>query len=165
MASSILTGGRLGWMSSLPRAGWKKHYSRGRKNLKTWRKKILEGVGWESLDNYSALLGKRCVGWVFYGENSVLVVGVTSGLLLEEVVGESVDSEAAPLSSPHAWRYTIKSYIAKFFSIINDLDKIKVKIEDEDQALLLLYSLSSSYKSFRECIIYGGKSTIKVNEI
>jgi len=59
----------------------------------------------------------------------------------------------------------IKSHIVKFFSIINDLDKIKVKIKDEDQALLLLCSLPSLYKSFREAIIYGGKLTIKVNEV
>jgi len=58
----------------------------------------------------------------------------------------------------------IKSHIAEFSSIINDLDKIKVKIKDEDQALLLLCSLLSSYKSFRKAI-YGGKSTIKVNEV
>jgi len=55
----------------------------------------------------------------------------------------------------------IKSHIAEFFSIINDLDKIEVKRED-DQALLLLCSLPSSYKSFRKALIYGGKSTIKV---
>jgi len=42
----------------------------------------------------------------------------------------------------------IKSYIAKFTSIVNELDKIEVKIKDEDQALLLLCSLSFSYKSF-----------------
>jgi len=59
----------------------------------------------------------------------------------------------------------IKSHIAEFSSIINDLDKIEVKIEDEDQALLLLCSLPSSCKSFREAIIYGGKSTIKINEV
>jgi len=59
----------------------------------------------------------------------------------------------------------IKSHIVKFFSIINDLDKIEVKIEYENQAFLLLCSLPSSYKSFRESIIYGGKSTIKVNEV
>jgi len=59
----------------------------------------------------------------------------------------------------------IKSHIAKFFCIINDLDKIEVKIEDKNQALLLLCSLPSSYKRFREAIIYGGKSTIKVNEV
>ena len=59
----------------------------------------------------------------------------------------------------------ITSHIAEYFSIINDLDKIKVKIEDDDQALLLLCTLPSSYKRFREAIIYGGKSTIKVNEV
>ena len=36
----------------------------------------------------------------------------------------------------------IKSYIAEFFFIINDLDKIEVKIEDEDHALLLLCFLT-----------------------
>ena len=59
----------------------------------------------------------------------------------------------------------IKSHIAEFSSITNDLDKMEVKIEDEDQALLLLYSLPSSCKRFREAIIYGGKSTIKVNGV
>ena len=59
----------------------------------------------------------------------------------------------------------IKPHIEEFSSIINDLDKIEIKIEDEDQAFLLLYSLPFSYKSFRKAIIYGGKSTIKVNEI
>ena len=32
----------------------------------------------------------------------------------------------------------IKSHITEFFFIINDLDKIEIKIKDEDQALLLL---------------------------
>ena len=59
----------------------------------------------------------------------------------------------------------IKSHIAKFSSIINDLDKIEVKLEDEDQERLLLCFLSFSYKSFKEAIIYGGKSTIKVNKV
>ena len=38
-------------------------------------------------------------------------------------------------------------------------------IEDEDRALLLLCYLPSSYKSFREAIIFVSKSTIKVNEV
>ena len=58
-----------------------------------------------------------------------------------------------------------KSHITEFFSIINDLDKIDVRIEDENRTLILLCSLPSLYKSFRETIIYGGKSTIKVNEV
>ena len=59
----------------------------------------------------------------------------------------------------------IKSHITEFFSIINDLDKIDVMIKDENQALQLLCFLPSSYKNFRGAIIYGDKSTIKVNEI
>ena len=59
----------------------------------------------------------------------------------------------------------IKSHIAEFSFIINDLDKIEVKIENKNQALLLLCSLPSSYKSFREAIMYGGKSIIKINEV
>ena len=48
----------------------------------------------------------------------------------------------------------IMTHIAEFSSIVNDLDRIEVKIEDEDQAILLLCFLSSSYKNFREAIIY-----------
>jgi len=59
----------------------------------------------------------------------------------------------------------IKSHITGFSSIINELDKILVKIKDEDQIFLLLCSLPSSYKRFREVIVYRGKSTIKVNEV
>jgi len=59
----------------------------------------------------------------------------------------------------------IKSHIAEFIYIINELDKKEFKIEDGDQVLLLLCSFSSSYKSFRDAIIYRGKSTIKVNEV
>ena len=60
---------------------------------------------------------------------------------------------------------TIKSHITEFTFIINELDKIEIKIEDENQIFLLLCSLSFSYKSFREAIIYGGNSTIKVNKV
>ena len=59
----------------------------------------------------------------------------------------------------------IKSHITEFSSIINDLDNIEVKIENEDQTLLSLCSLPYSYKSFKEVIIYEDKWTIKVNEI
>jgi len=69
-------------------------------------KEEMTGVGWESLDSYSALLDGRSVGWVSYGENSVLVVGVTSWPLSEKVIGELVDSETAFISSRHALKYT-----------------------------------------------------------
>ena len=59
----------------------------------------------------------------------------------------------------------IKSHITEFFSIVNDIDKIEVKVEDENQTLLLLSFLPSLCKSFREAIIYGGKPYIKVNKV
>jgi len=114
MVSLILASGRLGWTSSWLRAGWRKYYSGGRKSLKTWRKK-LDIVGWESFDDYSALLGEWSVGWIFYKENNNLIVEATSGPLSEEVIGESVDSEATPLSSLHAWRCTYQVSHYKFF--------------------------------------------------
>ena len=47
----------------------------------------------------------------------------------------------------------------------NELDKIYFKIEDKNQALLLLPYLPFLYKIFKESIIYEDKSTIKVNEV
>jgi len=77
-------------------------------------------------------------------------VGATSGPLSEEVIGESIDSKATSLSSLMHEGTPSKSHITEFFSIINDLDKIDVRIEDEDRTLILLCSLPSLYKSFRK---------------
>jgi gag-polypeptide of LTR copia-type len=46
-------------------------------------------------------------------------------------------------------------HLAEFTSILNDLAKLGVKVDDEDQALLLLCSLPASYKSFRDLIVYS----------
>ena len=53
---------------------------------------------------------------------------------------------------------SVKSHIDWFSSINMDLSNINVKIDDEDQALLLSCSLPSSYKNFRETILYGHES-------
>jgi gag-polypeptide of LTR copia-type len=42
---------------------------------------------------------------------------------------------------------SISNHITEFTSILNDLDRLGVKVEDEDQALLLLCSLPASYKT------------------
>jgi len=57
----------------------------------------------------------------------------------------------------------IKSHIAEFFSIINDLNKIKLKIEDEDQTLLLLCFLPSLVRVLGK-LSFTETSTIKINE-
>ena len=50
---------------------------------------------------------------------------------------------------------SISDHIAEFTSILNDLGKLDVKIEDEDQVLLLLCYLPTQYKSLMDMMIYG----------
>ncbi|GAV78485.1 gag_pre-integrs domain-containing protein/UBN2_2 domain-containing protein, partial [Cephalotus follicularis] len=50
---------------------------------------------------------------------------------------------------------SVKSHIAEFNSIMTDLNRIDVKLKDEDQTLLLLCSLPPSFKHFRDTMIYG----------
>ncbi|MFQ6629004.1 hypothetical protein Gotur_007255 [Gossypium turneri] len=49
----------------------------------------------------------------------------------------------------------LRDHISQFITLFNGFKNVEVKIDDEDQAMLLLYSLPSLYKSFRETLIYG----------
>jgi gag-polypeptide of LTR copia-type len=49
----------------------------------------------------------------------------------------------------------ICDHLVKFTPILNDLAKLGVTVEDEDQALLLLCSLPASYKLFRDLMVYS----------
>ena len=69
---------------------------------------------------------------------------LTNRLLLKQRLYTLWMSEGTP----------IKSHIGEFNSVITYLSKIDVKIDDEDQSLLLLRSLSPSYKHFRDTMIY-----------
>ncbi|GKE25593.1 hypothetical protein Tco_1440977 [Tanacetum coccineum] len=56
----------------------------------------------------------------------------------------------------------LDDHIDEFNKLILDLASIDIEIEDEDQALLLLTSLSSSYENFVETLLYGRESlTVK----
>ncbi|MFQ6650255.1 hypothetical protein Gotur_023570, partial [Gossypium turneri] len=48
-----------------------------------------------------------------------------------------------------------RDHISQFITFLNDLKNVEVKVDDEDQAILLLCFLPSSYKSFKETLIYG----------
>ena len=68
----------------------------------------------------------------FLRKNNILVVRATSGPLSKEIIGERlILKQRLFLLRMHKDTPT-KSHITKFFSINNDLDKIEVKIEDED---------------------------------
>ncbi|GKA19407.1 retrotransposon protein, putative, ty1-copia subclass [Tanacetum coccineum] len=49
-------------------------------------------------------------------------------------------------------------HIDEFNKLILDLANIDIEIEDEDQALMLLMSLPSSYENFMETLLYGRES-------
>ncbi|KAL5774200.1 hypothetical protein ACOSP7_011757 [Xanthoceras sorbifolium] len=59
---------------------------------------------------------------------------------------------------------SLGSHIDEFESLIMDLQNLDVNIEDEDQALLLLCSLPSSYRHFKETMLYG-KDTISLKDV
>nr|GEZ23891.1 retrovirus-related Pol polyprotein from transposon TNT 1-94 [Tanacetum cinerariifolium] len=49
-------------------------------------------------------------------------------------------------------------HINEFNKLILDLENIDIEIQDEDQALMLLTSLPSSYENFVETLLYGKES-------
>ncbi|KAE8683864.1 hypothetical protein F3Y22_tig00111166pilonHSYRG00202 [Hibiscus syriacus] len=50
---------------------------------------------------------------------------------------------------------SISEQIDEFTKIIDDLENIDVKMEDEDKALLLLNSIPKSYEHFKDAMLYG----------
>ena len=59
----------------------------------------------------------------------------------------------------------IQSHLDEFNSIIMDLQNIDIKIEDEDKAVLLVVSLPSTYKHFKEIMLYGNNDTLSFEDV
>ncbi|XP_058766276.1 uncharacterized protein LOC131639847 [Vicia villosa] len=55
--------------------------------------------------------------------------------------------------------------LTEFQKIIDDLGNIEVKINDEDKVLLLLSSLSRSFKHFKDVLLYSKEGTVTFNEV
>ena len=53
-----------------------------------------------------------------------------------------------------------KSHLTFFKKIVSNLESIKVKYDDEDLSLILLCSLSASYSTFRDTILYSHDTLI-----
>ncbi|GJT83532.1 hypothetical protein Tco_1057874 [Tanacetum coccineum] len=70
------------------------------------------------------------------------------------------DMEAGEKAALMKKAYSTKlgDHIDEFNNLILDLVNIDIEIEDEDQALMLLTSLPSSYENFVETLLYGRES-------
>ena len=60
---------------------------------------------------------------------------------------------------------TTTEQLADFNKILDDLENIEVKLEEEDKALLLLNSLPKSFEHFKDAILYGKDQDITLEEV
>lgn len=60
---------------------------------------------------------------------------------------------------------TIVEQLTEFHKIIDDLENIEVKIDDEEKALLLLISLPKSFEHFKDALINGKKVIITLDKV
>jgi len=59
----------------------------------------------------------------------------------------------------------IHNHLDDFNSILIDLESLDVKIEDEDKAIMLVVSLPSSYKHFKEILLYSNNDTLSFEDV
>ena len=59
----------------------------------------------------------------------------------------------------------IQSHLNEFNSILLDLENIDIKIDDEDKVVLLVVSLPSTYKHFKEIMLYGNNDTSSFEDV
>src|SRR5436190_21808425 len=58
----------------------------------------------------------------------------------------------------------VKRHLDAFNSIIMDLGNVDIKVDSEDQALILLCSLPRSYDAFVDMLLYG-KDSISLEDV
>ncbi|KAL8456521.1 hypothetical protein ACS0TY_034655 [Phlomoides rotata] len=51
------------------------------------------------------------------------------------------------------------------FQVVNDLENLDVKLEDEDKTLMLLNSLPKSYKTFKDTLLFGRQLLLLWNRV
>ena len=59
----------------------------------------------------------------------------------------------------------IQNHLDEFNSIIIDLESLDVKLENEDKAILLVVSLPTSDKHFKEIMLYSNNDTLSFDDV
>lgn len=59
----------------------------------------------------------------------------------------------------------VREQIDEFNKIVDDLENIEVTLDNDDKALMLLNSISRSYKHFKDAMIYGREQTMVHEEV
>jgi len=59
----------------------------------------------------------------------------------------------------------IQNHLYDFNSIIIDLESMEVKIEDENKVMFLVVSLPSSYRYFKEILLYSNHDSISSEDV
>lgn len=59
----------------------------------------------------------------------------------------------------------VSEQIDEFIKILDDLENIEVKLEEEDKALILLNSLPRLFENFRDALLYGREHTLSLEEV
>lgn len=59
----------------------------------------------------------------------------------------------------------VTEQLGEFNKILDDLENIEVKLEDEDKAILLLCALPRSFESFKDTMLYGKESSMTLENV
>jgi len=59
----------------------------------------------------------------------------------------------------------IQNYFDDFNSILIDLESTDVKMQDENKVILLVVSLSSSHKHFKEILLYSNNKILSFEDV
>ena len=59
---------------------------------------------------------------------------------------------------------SLEEHLTVFKEIVSDLETMEVRYDEEDLGLVLLYSLPSSYKIFKDIVLYSS-DTLTLDEV
>ena len=60
---------------------------------------------------------------------------------------------------------SLSEQLDQFAKFVDDLENVEVKLEEEDEAIVLLNALPSSYEQLKDALLYGRDKSITLLEV